>query len=111
MQTQLFKALSDPTRLRCVMLLAQREELCVCDLTSALELPQPRVSHHLGNLRRAGLVSGRKQGLWHFYRLHPELPAWACEIIKDARDGLATQAPFADDIARLDRSEAATCCA
>ena len=111
MQTRIFKALSELTRLRCVMLLAQRKELCVCDLTNALELPQPKVSHHLGYLRRAGLVCDRKQGLWHFYSLHPELPGWVYEIINDARNGLASQAPFADDIIRLNNPEATTCCA
>ncbi len=50
----LFKALSDPTRLRCITLLSSHDELCVCELTQALDLPQPKVSHHLAALRKAG---------------------------------------------------------
>jgi len=111
MQQDLFKALSDPTRLRCIMLLAQYEELCVCDLTTALDLPQPKISHHLGNLRKAGLVSDRTQGLWHFYHIHPDLPAWARQVIDDAHTGLAGQSPFTEDNTRLSSSERADCCA
>jgi ArsR family transcriptional regulator len=96
-----FKALSDTTRLRCLLLLASQDELCVCDLTSALDLPQPKVSHHLGNLRKAGLVLDRKQGQWTFYRLHPDLPEWARAVIEAAREGNAGHPPFDRDLARL----------
>jgi ArsR family transcriptional regulator len=64
----LFKACADPVRLRLLNLLAAGE-VCVCHLHEALELPQPTVSRHLAYLRRAGLVSGRKDGLWVHYRL------------------------------------------
>jgi ArsR family transcriptional regulator len=60
---QLFRALSDTTRLRSLMLL-DVGELCVCELGHALALPQPKISHHLGALRKSGLVSDRKEGLW-----------------------------------------------
>ena len=108
----LFKALSDLTRLRCVLLLAQQPELCVCDLTHALALPQPKVSHHLGNLRKAGLVLDRKQGLWCFYRLHPQLPDWVREVFETTRRGAAGQRPFVEDLARLDEAarQASSCC-
>ncbi len=99
--TNLFKALSDSTRLRCLVLLASRDELCVCDLRRILGLPQPRVSHHLGNLRQAGLVQDRKQGQWTFYRLHPALPGWARAVIEAVSEGNADQVPFAQDMARL----------
>ena len=45
------------------------EEVCVCHLHGALELPQPTVSRHLAYLRKHGLVAGRKEGLWVHYRL------------------------------------------
>ena len=61
--TQLLKALFDPTRLRCISLLLKEEELCVCELTHALALPQPKVSHHLAALRKAELVNDRKEEL------------------------------------------------
>jgi len=66
----LFKALADGTRLRILGLL-QSGEICVCDIHGSLGLPQPTVSRHLAYLRKAGLVQGRKQGLWVHYRLAP----------------------------------------
>jgi len=65
----LFKALSDPLRLRLVFLLTQRDELCVCHLTDILGLPQSTVSRHLSHLRTLGLVTTRRQGKWVHYRL------------------------------------------
>ena len=65
---QLFKALSDETRLRILALLTAGE-LCVCDLMAVLELPQSTVSRHLAYLRHAGLVEDRRQGVWMYYRL------------------------------------------
>jgi len=64
-----FKALGDPVRLRLFHLLSLRDELCVCHLTEALELPQSTVSRHLGVLRHAGLVATRRDGKWMHYRL------------------------------------------
>lgn len=98
---ELFRALSDQTRLRCLVLLVQHEELCVCELTQALALPQPKVSHHLSNLRRAGLVSDRKSGLWVHYRINPALPAWVAKLLQTTTEGVAVQAPFAADRAAL----------
>jgi ArsR family transcriptional regulator, arsenate/arsenite/antimonite-responsive transcriptional repressor len=63
-------ALADPVRLRIVCLLRQREQ-CVCHLTSALELSQPTISHHMAILRRAGLVLDRHDASWTYYRLDP----------------------------------------
>jgi len=64
----MFRAFADETRLRLLHLLT-RGELCVCDLTDILSLSQPKVSRHLAYLRRAGLVRGRKDGLWRHYAL------------------------------------------
>ena len=95
--TLLFKALSDPTRLRCLLLLSKKTELCVCELTQVLSLPQPKISHHLAALRKAGLVSDRKEGLWIHYRINPDLPDWAARVIQTTADGIADQEPFAGD--------------
>jgi ArsR family transcriptional regulator len=68
--TRSLKAFADPVRLRLINLLAgDREEICVCYLYEALDLPQPTVSRHLAYLRKHGLVIGRKEGLWVHYRL------------------------------------------
>lgn len=70
---QVFKALGDPVRLRLVSLIGAREggEVCVCDLTSAFELSQPTISHHLKVLREAGLIDSQRRGTWVYYRLMP----------------------------------------
>jgi ArsR family transcriptional regulator, arsenate/arsenite/antimonite-responsive transcriptional repressor len=64
-----FKALADPTRVAIVSRLAAAGEVCVCDLTSAFELSQPTISHHLRVLRDAGLVDSTPRGTWAYYRL------------------------------------------
>ena len=99
--TQLFKALSDPTRLRCLSLLINENELCVCELTHALDLPQPKVSHHLAALRKAELVTDSKAGLWIYYRLNPKLPHWISEVIQTATDGIKGEEPYASDLLAL----------
>ena len=71
---QVFKALGDPVRLRLVSLIGARQggEVCVCDLTSAFDLTQPTISHHLKVLREAGLIDSERRGTWVYYRLVPE---------------------------------------
>ena len=64
----LFKALSDETRLRILKLL-EDGELCVCDITAALEMNQPNVSFHLAILKEAGFIKDRKKGRWNHYDL------------------------------------------
>jgi DNA-binding transcriptional ArsR family regulator len=63
-------ALGEPTRLRLLaLLMAFSEPLCVCELSSGLDLPEYQTSRHLTALKRAGLVTYEKQGLWCYYRL------------------------------------------
>ena len=110
----LFKALSDATRLRCIVLLATSGELCVCELAYALELQQPKISHHLGALRKAGLVSDRKAGLWTYYRIGPDLPDWARGVIEAAVHGAETEKLYAADRQALEampNRPGAACCA
>ena len=78
----LFKALADDTRLRILSLL-QAGEICVCDIHGSLGVPQPTVSRHLAYLRKAGLVHGRKDGLWVHYRL-AQLPDPVMQTVMDA---------------------------
>ena len=69
----LFKALSDPARIRIVNMLATADEsVCVCDLIPHLGLSQPTVSHHLRKLTDAGLLRREQRGTWAFYSLEPE---------------------------------------
>jgi ArsR family transcriptional regulator len=69
----MLKALADPTRLRIVQLLNGREELCVCEIVDALQVPQYSVSRHLGVLKAAGLVVDWRQGKWMHYAFDPKL--------------------------------------
>ena len=64
----IFKALSEETRLRILKLL-EHGELCVCDIVAALDIIQPKVSFHLNTLKEAGFLKDRKQGRWTHYRL------------------------------------------
>jgi len=66
----MFRAFSDPTRLRILHLL-QGSEHCVGDLVAIIGSPQPTISRHLAYLRKAGLVTVRQAGLWKHYRLAP----------------------------------------
>jgi len=77
-----YKALADDTRLRCLLLIAQEGELCVCELTQALDEVQPKISRHLAQLRNAGVLSDRRQGQWIFYQLSAVLPDWARGVIQ-----------------------------
>ncbi len=83
---QFFKCLSDETRLRCLMLIEHEEELCVCELTEALQEIQPKVSRHLAQLRKCKLLNDRRQGQWIFYRVNPALPDWAKSVLKQTTD-------------------------
>jgi ArsR family transcriptional regulator, arsenate/arsenite/antimonite-responsive transcriptional repressor len=69
-----FHALSDPLRLQVIELLRQ-EELCVCDLCTALEVSQSKLSFHLKALKEAQLVRSRQEGRWIYYSLN--LPQFA----------------------------------
>ncbi len=63
------KALSDPTRLRLALALRDGEELCVCDLAYVIERQDKLVSHHLRQLKAAGLARSRKDGKMVLYAL------------------------------------------
>ncbi len=66
----IFKALSDETRLRILHLFIKSgEELCVCELTDSLEVTQYNVSRHLKVLATAGLLDREKEGRWVYFRL------------------------------------------
>jgi ArsR family transcriptional regulator len=76
---QTIKALSDPIRLRIVLLLQAEGELCVCDLMAVLKLPQSTVSRHLAYLKRSCWVDTRRQGVWMYYQLSRE----SCTICRE----------------------------
>ncbi|WPD76411.1 metalloregulator ArsR/SmtB family transcription factor [Dickeya fangzhongdai] len=81
---ELFKALSDETRLSIILLLREAGELCVCDLCAGLQESQPKISRHLALLRETGLLLDRRQGKWIHYRLSPHVPAWCAAVVEQA---------------------------
>ncbi|MDG4868251.1 metalloregulator ArsR/SmtB family transcription factor [Guyparkeria sp. 1SP6A2] len=100
-----FRALGDPTRLRCLLLLQQEGELCVCELTEALDLSQPKISRHLAHLRDAGIVQVRREGTWVFYRASSELSPWARDVLQQTYTGTQDSERFQADHRRLQAME------
>lgn len=78
--TQVFTALSDPTRLRILHLL-RGGALCVGDLVTVLDISQPKASRHLAYLRSAGLALDERRGGWSFYRLAPSRPGFHQKLL------------------------------
>lgn len=100
--TVIFKCLSDHTRLTCMLLLIKEAELCVCELTAALQESQPKISRHLAQLKNCGLIEDRRQGQWVFYRLSPELPAWVANTLNQlVSDQQALTAPFLGHLEKM----------
>lgn len=98
---QFFKLLSDETRVRCLLLIAREQQVCVAELTYALEESQPKVSRHLAMLRSSGVVQDIRQGQWVFYRLADDLPGWMRKQIHDLIASNCLKKEYAQDIERL----------
>ncbi len=107
--SQLFKALSDETRLRIVALLAHGE-LCVCHIESGLDLPQPTVSRHLAILRAAGVVEGRRDGTWMYYGLAGQPDTERARQLKSLINGFAKQTAVRRDLERLVKTKGPGSC-
>jgi len=104
--TGLFAALADPTRLRLLNLIGGRE-VCVCYFVEILRQGQPKISRHLAYLRRAGLVTARREGKWMHYRMLPQADEAAASILAAALAALKNDRQMEADRAKLDRA----CCA
>lgn len=102
---QVFRALADPTRLRLLNLMGD-QELCVCFFVEVLNAPQPKISRHLAYLRKAGLVSARREGKWMHYRITVPSDAHASAILRTALDSLKQDRDMQRDRQRLSQA----CC-
>ena len=111
---QFFKCLSDETRLRCITLLQKEGKLCVCELTAALQLSQPKISRHLAQLRQCGLLLDSREGQWVYYQINPNLPDWAFPILINALTAVDKNGQLKSDLERLqqmeNRPEMGVCC-
>ncbi|HEU5458646.1 MAG TPA: metalloregulator ArsR/SmtB family transcription factor [Terracidiphilus sp.] len=102
----LFASLADPTRLRLLNLIAGRE-VCVCFLVEILRQSQPKISRHLAYLRRAGIVTARREGKWMHYRLAKPADPGAAAILASTLRSLREDRNMQADVSRLERA----CCA
>ena len=102
----LFKALADQTRLRLINLIGD-DEVCVCFFAEVLKINQPKISRHLAYLRRAGVVSARREGKWIHYRLVEPPDPHAANIFREVRAALPNDPAMKSDRARLEK----ICCA
>lgn len=80
-QPDFFKCLSDPTRLDILKIVLAQGNVCVCEITEALNLSQPKISRHLALLRNLSILLDQRKGQWVYYRLNPELPEWASAVL------------------------------
>jgi ArsR family transcriptional regulator, arsenate/arsenite/antimonite-responsive transcriptional repressor len=103
--TPLFAALTDRTRLRLLNLMNGRE-VCVCYFVEILKQSQPKISRHLAYLRRAGIVSARREGKWIHYSIERPAEAGAAAILDATLRSFAADREMLGDRARLDKA----CC-
>lgn len=102
----LFRALADPTRLRLLNLMADRD-ICVCYFVEILGISQPKISRHLAYLRKVGLVAARREGKWMHYRLAVPQDDIAAGILRETLRQLSRRPAMQQDVARL----MSACCA
>lgn len=100
---EFFYLLSDETRLRCLLLLEAKGELCVCDFTAVLKMIQPKISRHLAILRKYNIVSDRREGIWIYYSIHPKLPKWAQKILSTTLKQISNEKPYSQDLELIDK--------
>jgi ArsR family transcriptional regulator, arsenate/arsenite/antimonite-responsive transcriptional repressor len=101
----LYSALADPTRLRLLNLMNGRE-VCVCYFVEILRQPQPKISRHLAYMRRAGIVSARREGKWMHYRITEPSDKAASAILGTALKAISASREMQEDAALLSRA----CC-
>lgn len=101
----LFAALSDRTRLRLLNLMDGRE-VCVCYFVEILSHSQPKISRHLAYLRRAGVVSARREGKWMHYRIVVPPDSGAAGILRETLSALRCDRGMKTDLNRLNKA----CC-
>lgn len=96
-----FRALADRTRLRLLNLIGDRE-VCVCFLVEILGTNQPKISRHLAYLRRAGIVSARRDGKWMHYRIAEPANETAKRFLEEVRTWLENDQAMKAERRRLD---------
>jgi ArsR family transcriptional regulator len=104
---EFFFLLSDETRLRCMLLLHAKNELCVCDFSYALQIIQPKISRHLAILKAARVLSDRRTGTWAYYSIQSNLPTWASLVLSTfAKE---TRKLYSSELIRLNERDRSGC--
>ena len=88
-EARLFKAFSDPTRLKILKLLTYRK-MCVCELNMVIDTSQPTISHHLNILENAALIRGERQGKWMFYSISNDRVSYALNKFEELNIALGS---------------------
>jgi DNA-binding transcriptional ArsR family regulator len=82
------RALSHPLRLELIAHIAARGPICTCHLEESLPYSQPTISKHLGVLRQAGLISGRRDGRWTYYTVDEHHLDAAREFLNELHESM-----------------------
>lgn len=88
---ELFKVLSDPTRLKIFQILFKKEARCVGELVEILDQPQPTISRHLNHLKKLGILSCVRDGTWMWYEVAGDLPEWCKDILDITYQQISTK--------------------
>ncbi|WP_218689656.1 metalloregulator ArsR/SmtB family transcription factor [Psychrobacter sp. BF1] len=94
---ELFKVLSDPTRLKLFQILFQKQARCVGELVEMLEQPQPMISRHLNHLKKLGILNAVREGTWMWYEMSDDLPDWCQNILQTTYQALSEQQDIMSD--------------
>lgn len=95
-ENNVLKALSEQIRLRIAVLLTGKE-LCVCEFTELLKMPQPTISRHLSRLKEAAVVIDKRHGKWVYYQLNQSLLEEMAGL-KDLLLSLKEKEPYKSDL-------------
>lgn len=96
----IFRALSNPTRIRLVHMLHGRD-LCVSELAQALEVAQPTISQQLSHLKQIGFIAARKKGAWTYYSLSKPANEFQSRLLDALKLCFERHQEFRDDAERL----------
>jgi len=100
---QVFPALANTTRLRCLYLVASNDDVCVCEVVEALGITQPRASKALNALKGVGLLSVHRDANWNYFSLDNAMPEWTAALIAATVNGLGSSRTHVTDQKRFKR--------
>ncbi len=107
--TDIFKALSDETRLR-ILSLIMKGEMCVCEIEDCLGLTQSNASRHITTLKNAGILSSSKQAQWAYYRLNEEFCKQNRELMNYLAEKLKSISTYESDNLKREKCKQADLC-